>query len=362
MSTTPLSQLHEQLSEHFNEEELKDLCFELLVDYEDLPASGKKHKAREMVEEMRRKGRLPELIAALQQKRPRLDWSQFENLPTQIFVAPTYGTLLPYLVDRTVQEETLEEALDRYKEKPAQRPFVCLIYGDEQQCHDKFLERILDFLASTLETADKAEPIQEYPLLWPERLRDLQDLHTRLCKNFAKTVLGHRQSSLEEVNQHLAHFSAPVLVHTDIIATDWQRHGSDSINQYLEFWEKWPPIAFGQYLFVFLFVKYPASQSGGFLARIRSRRPLSQQIVEFIDKLSATSFDQINCTILPPLTDISRRDVYNWLKHQELRLFRRYFDLEADIRDIFEKSETDTLPMEMVARQLKAILERYTAA
>lgn len=360
MSITSLIQLREQLSEHFNQEELKDLCFELALDYEDLPASGKKYKVRELVQEMYRKGRLLDLIRALEQARPHLKWPRIDVFTVHADELPGFGTLLPYLVDRTVQEERLEDALKAYMHQPAQRPFVCLVHGDEQQCHDKYLERVLDFLSSKLETADGPEPIKEYPLLWPERLSSIQDLHTRLCKNFAHTILGYRHSSLDELNQRLALISTPVLVHTDIIATDWQRHGPDTINQYLDFWQRWPPIPMGQYLFVFLFIKYPVTQSGGFLNRIWSRRPLSQQIVEFLETLSVASFDQMHCTVLPRLNNISRREVYNWLKHQELKLFRRYHDLEADVRQIFERSETDTMPMETVARKLKDILERYT--
>jgi hypothetical protein len=33
--------LYYRLTEHFDEEELRDLCFRLDVDYDDLPAQGK---------------------------------------------------------------------------------------------------------------------------------------------------------------------------------------------------------------------------------------------------------------------------------------------------------------------------------
>ena len=45
-----LSRLRQILSYRFDVGELQTLCFELGVDYDDLPGSGKADKARELVE------------------------------------------------------------------------------------------------------------------------------------------------------------------------------------------------------------------------------------------------------------------------------------------------------------------------
>ena len=63
--TSDLATIHQQLVTRFNEEELKTLCFELEVEYDDLPASGRVNKARELVTYLNRRGRLPELQAAI---------------------------------------------------------------------------------------------------------------------------------------------------------------------------------------------------------------------------------------------------------------------------------------------------------
>lgn len=60
------------ISAYFSEPELRDLCFELNVDYEDLPLGGKSEKARELVTYMDRRKRLPELTALVRQLRPHL--------------------------------------------------------------------------------------------------------------------------------------------------------------------------------------------------------------------------------------------------------------------------------------------------
>ena len=55
---TELVELRKFIVEHFGEEELKDVCFEMGIDYSDLPSSGRKNKARDLVEQMNREGRV----------------------------------------------------------------------------------------------------------------------------------------------------------------------------------------------------------------------------------------------------------------------------------------------------------------
>ena len=51
----------------FNDQELRDLCFELGIDYENLPDEGKASKARELVAYCERHGRIAELEATARQ-------------------------------------------------------------------------------------------------------------------------------------------------------------------------------------------------------------------------------------------------------------------------------------------------------
>jgi hypothetical protein len=56
----------------FDEGELRDLCFQLGVDYEDLPMPGKSNKVRDLVRLMQRHDRLAKLVETVQQLRPHL--------------------------------------------------------------------------------------------------------------------------------------------------------------------------------------------------------------------------------------------------------------------------------------------------
>ena len=57
-----------------NQEEFRDLCFELEVNYDTLPGSELRSKSRELYLMMERNGRLRELGQRLQAKRPLVSW------------------------------------------------------------------------------------------------------------------------------------------------------------------------------------------------------------------------------------------------------------------------------------------------
>ena len=73
-STGDKTRLLRNLEEHFDEEELRSLCFELGVKYDSLPAQGAAGKARELVATLDRAGRLPQLVERGRQLRPHIPW------------------------------------------------------------------------------------------------------------------------------------------------------------------------------------------------------------------------------------------------------------------------------------------------
>ncbi|MCA9943984.1 MAG: leucine-rich repeat domain-containing protein [Anaerolineales bacterium] len=74
MEMADLSLLRRLLLDSFNPGELKDLCFELGIDYDDLPGDGRSVKARELILRLQREGRLDELVAYGRKHRPHAQW------------------------------------------------------------------------------------------------------------------------------------------------------------------------------------------------------------------------------------------------------------------------------------------------
>lgn len=74
--------LRRHLTNHLSDSELRDLCDDLGIDYENLPGQAKSDKARELVLYMSRRNRLEELLRVAQTAHPDLDWSAFDSVST----------------------------------------------------------------------------------------------------------------------------------------------------------------------------------------------------------------------------------------------------------------------------------------
>lgn len=62
------------IDEAFNEGELRDLCFNLNIDYGTLPGNSKSSRVRELILYHQRRNTMSELINALKRIRPNQDW------------------------------------------------------------------------------------------------------------------------------------------------------------------------------------------------------------------------------------------------------------------------------------------------
>ena len=66
---------HDQLAAMFNLDELREICFELGVRFEQLPGETLNVKALELYQFMERRGDLYRLAAICQEKRPEGNWT-----------------------------------------------------------------------------------------------------------------------------------------------------------------------------------------------------------------------------------------------------------------------------------------------
>ena len=68
-----LRKLLRAINDSFSEDDLRDLCFELRLDFENLPGAVKKDKARELIIHFDRRKRINVLVAAFRELRPHVN-------------------------------------------------------------------------------------------------------------------------------------------------------------------------------------------------------------------------------------------------------------------------------------------------
>ena len=92
-----LTQLRQLLSKRFSDGELRTLCFDLGVAYEDLPGSGKADKARELVDYMDRHERLADLVRVGRQYVTGRSMARREFRTCQQIITASFATPPPDL-------------------------------------------------------------------------------------------------------------------------------------------------------------------------------------------------------------------------------------------------------------------------
>jgi len=97
--TEQLAQLLKNLVEHFDLEELRTLCFDLGVNYDDLGGEGITAKARGLITVMLRQNRLAELASKLRVQRPDVDWPDVEAISPEERLAWTTATEMQSAAD-----------------------------------------------------------------------------------------------------------------------------------------------------------------------------------------------------------------------------------------------------------------------
>ncbi len=90
-SSSGLAQLRRRIEESFNLDEIKNLCFDLGINYENLPGEMTlTGRSRELVNYCQRNGRLADLITLCAEQRPPLDWwAGLESYRTATAVSAT---------------------------------------------------------------------------------------------------------------------------------------------------------------------------------------------------------------------------------------------------------------------------------
>ncbi len=282
--------------------------------------------------------------------------------------------LLPYLLNRSYQKFKLGEALKILFNNSYPKPLLCIIHGDQFQCHDTFLECLIKVSLpkilkqnTNITTSDYyTEFIGEYELVWPSTMRSIKELKNMLKHNLANRVLDYGLASKEDINEHLASIG-PVIIHTHLLTTDWQQHKSGIIENFLEFWQDWPQLSPNQCLIICLFIKYQVKQNLEFWNwKRRKFQSLNKRIQRSIEDLSSsgfTKFDRITGVVLPELQGIKQGEVESWARSEVIKNYCGEKNIEYlidTIQDMFEqwekKEASDAMPMSYLAKNLTNIL------
>ena len=130
-----LTQLRQLLTDHFDVEELRTLCFDRGMEYDDLGGEGRADKARELVAYSDRHGRIPELVDKISKQRPEIAQKiKSAAIPSATSVTE-FGQGLSALVE-LMKSPKVREAVATFHADFKAASEQINVMGDYKQLHD----------------------------------------------------------------------------------------------------------------------------------------------------------------------------------------------------------------------------------
>jgi tetratricopeptide (TPR) repeat protein len=132
--TTLQAQLRDLIATHFNDSEVRDLCFDLGVPYEDLGGQGKTDKVRELVAYCERYNRQNALVARCRELRTNVEWP--DSAAPAVALPPIQPAAIPPIaassappLELTIRFEKMGDAEDAPLRVSASVPNTNISFG-----------------------------------------------------------------------------------------------------------------------------------------------------------------------------------------------------------------------------------------
>ena len=226
---------------------------------------------------------------------------------------PSIPRILPYLSNRSIQVTELEMALDDCEDCLHTKPLVCIIHGDEMECHDKFIKRLHEvMLPKTLIGAGDV-PVELTPVEWPSMKTGLKMRYKKLTYDIAQALTGNRRAKINEIKNELNGRIAALMIYSTLPVAAWEDNESELIEKWLQYWNEFPELNAGKKLMVFLCIKYKSlSNIADEEAENYSNR--NTEARKFIQSLKFETYPNISPLILTELKSIEYGDVDKWIE------------------------------------------------
>jgi len=268
--------------------------------------------------------------------------------------------LIPYLCDRSDQERELTQALQQHQATMPRRPFICIIHGDEFECHREFLERMqFTSFSRSLNLAAKQLSLEEYPLQWPSSAVPPERYVEVFQSYLGASLLQNSSASPEDIIRYIAPHEKPLLFTSMLLTESFQESGMDLFDTYLKFWDAWPDLPPGRTVINCVCIKHQRFETLGFFQK-RKMQKLNLRLRTYLAELDLSVYGGLHGALITELSAIHRSDVEIWTRNQDVLAVRRIE--EPEIRRLYEREELRTanggISMEKLADELRKLLSK----
>jgi len=267
--------------------------------------------------------------------------------------------LLPYMCDRSDQEMELAPALRRHQTDTPRRPFLCVVHGDQDECHSEFLERLQhDTIPRLLNLKARSLSVEHYTLPWPSQIRSggaTAAFHALL----GLSILGDGAASTQEIFDVIPP-ERPVMIVLRLKTEDLAGGGLAALSAFFDFWNAWPDLPIGRALICVVSVRHQRLDKFGFFVRRRLKNT-HEEARRFIAALDFGLHAGLGGIVLPELRAITHHDVIVWSESRQVReichISEKAIDSLFDRRDL--RTRGGHISMQVLADELENLVVRY---
>lgn len=200
---------------------------------------------------------------------------------------------LPYLLNRNKPEMELRKALLAHRLFARQRPLVCLIHGDEFECHEDFINRIHKSLPKILGFWDP-EKAEEPILRWPMELSFAQLTDEKwedvFWGDLAAGITGTRETPRDTIINRISRHKVAVMIEVPVLSEQMKGIPLSRLDLFLQFWNQWQNVSQDLLLIVCLSLKYQKRFEGSWKTGWRS---LNNKLRRYVKELEFAAFENL---------------------------------------------------------------------
>jgi hypothetical protein len=269
--------------------------------------------------------------------------------------------LLPYMVNRSRQDDALTIAMEQHVLGGAKRPLLVMTHGASNQEVDAFIIRIKETtLAAILRRLNLSDVTRWIDGRWPIGDEPAAERRRRLMRSVTDAFSLPMTASLEDVHRAVLAEGRPVVLSMHAGADLWQTDEAQLIAHWCEAWSAFPDLPPRQPLVLLFSSKYPidAAPARSLIGRLMRRQaPTAERARAVFAELAAAIRPNLPAVLLPELGDVTQDDVEHWV-----RTFVTTADpvgLLGRVKLLFDApalAASRRAPMEPLAQELKSLL------
>jgi hypothetical protein len=291
--------------------------------------------------------------------------------------------LLPYLPNRDGQEMQIVTAMQELLVKQGQRTLVTIVHGNEDESHETFLPRLLNYnLTGRLRSA---ESIRQFQVPWPKHITPSDDFKRHFREWLQQKVLQESTPSADGLAAFFQQQPGPIILSSTLYTDDWGDQGLSILEALRTFWndpdnlpdcrlihwitiryKKAPPsLPAPTFSLTIPYLRWLLNRLlGSPQKQLKRRDKLNQQIRSNLRGLNPHGFHRLRTLVLPELQAVGHSDADNWAASQPVRTFLGNKDtvrLGKQVGEVFDRWEAEqqqaVIPLDPLGEKLQELLQ-----